>query len=218
MNKYKVAYIDEDRSDIREFQRQVHSILDVLDFIPKPNLDDFVEELLNSGAEAIIADHRLNEYREEVKDHINYTGTQLLERVWEKRKGFPGIVLTSHDDDAVQQIENVNYVYPKEMLSNTQSVGKVTLAEKIRLQIEHYQATLRKKDARFHELLEKSNSGKLTELEENELLELDSFLESSLNNYNALPPQKKSLLVTGKLDELLKSTHDLLKAIKGQQD
>ncbi|NJO18503.1 MAG: hypothetical protein HC877_23060 [Thioploca sp.] len=175
-----------------------------------------MEELLNSGAEAIIADHRLNEYRDEVAGPIDYTGTQLLERIWEIRKGFPGIVLTSHDDDAVQAIENVNYVYSKEILFTDKPVGQVTLAEKIRIQIEHYQATLAKKSARFHELLEKSDTGELTEAEENELLNLDSFLESRLNNHNALPPEKKSKLAVGKLDELLNSTTELLKALKGQ--
>ncbi len=214
MEKHKVAYIDEQSSEIRNFQRYVYSTLDVLDFIPKPDLDEFIEELLNSGAEAIIADHRLNEYRDEVEGPIDYTGTQLLERIWQIRKGFPGIVLTTHDDDAVQEIENVNYVYPKHILDKP--VGQVTLAEKIRIQIEHYQATLAKTNARFHELLEKSDTGELTETEEIELLNLDSFLESTINDHNALPPEKKNKLAVGKLDELLNSTNQLLKALKGQ--
>jgi hypothetical protein len=78
--------------------------------------------------------------------------------------------------------------------------------------------TLVKKNARFHELLEKSDTEELTEAEENELLNLDSFLESTLNDHNALPLEKKSELAVGKLDELLNSTNELLKALKGQSD
>ncbi|MCB0167724.1 MAG: hypothetical protein KDI79_26090 [Anaerolineae bacterium] len=218
MEKHKVAYIDEVSSDIRQFQRHVHATLDVLSFMPKPNLDEFVEELLSSEAEAIVADHRLNEYQDEVQDHIDYTGTQLLEKIWEIKKGFPGIILTSHDDDAVQEIEDVNYVYPKEILFSDNPIGQVSLAEKIRIQINHYQAMLTKKSDRFHELLKKSDTEKLTEAEENELLNLDSFLESTLNNHNALHPDKKSQLVVGRLDELLNSTNELLKALKGQEN
>lgn len=218
MEKHWVAYIDEKRSEIREFQRYVHSTLDVLDFIPKPDLDEFVEELLASGAEAIVADHRLNEYRDEVEGPINYTGTQLLQRIWAIRKGFPGIVLTSYDGDAVQEIEDVNYVYPKEILFRDTPIGEVELAEKIRIQIEHYQAKITKQTARFHELLEKSDTIELTEAEEDELLNLDSFLEGTLNDHHAIPLEKKRKLTVGKLDDLLDSTNNLIKAIKGQKN
>lgn len=215
MRKHRVAYIDEQRREHRQFQLYVESTLDVFALLPKPNLDDFIEELLNLDVEAIVADHRLNEYRDEVEGPINYTGTQLLEKIWEIRKGFPGIVLTSYDDDAVQEIEDVHYVYPKEIIFGETSVGQVTLAEKIRLQIEHYQITLSKKNARFDELLKKSETEELTEVEENELLNLDSFLESTLNDHNALPLEKKNQLAVGKLDQLLNSTNELLQAIRG---
>ncbi len=81
MEKHKIAYIDENQRDIRTFQRQVHEILEVLEFLPKSNLDDFVEELLTSGAEAIVADFRLNEYRLDEQVPINYDGTDLIKKV-----------------------------------------------------------------------------------------------------------------------------------------
>lgn len=212
MKKHTVAYIDERSSDIRKFQRRVHDILEVVDFMPKPNLDEFVQELLNSGAEAFVVDFRLNEYRTETKGPITYNGSELIEKILEVRKGFPCFILTSFDEDAVQQIVDVNYVYPKDILDKP--LGKITLAEKIRIQIEHYQANLAKQDKRFQALLAKSDHEGLTEAEENELLRLDSFLESTLDDRESLSQEKKNQLALGKIDELIHSTQELLKALK----
>ncbi len=212
MKKHKVAYIDEKRSDIDRFQRRVYETLDVLPFVPKPNLDEFVQELLNSGAEAFVVDFRLNEYRVDVEGPITYNGSKLIEKILAFRKGFPCFVLTSFDDHAIQEMEDVNYVYPKKILVDP--LGKTTFAEKIRIQIEHYQATLRKNSERFEMLVERSRTQELTEAEESELLKLDSFLESVLDDRESLPPEKKSQLAVGKIDELIYSTHKLLEILK----
>lgn len=214
MKKHKVAYIDENSRDIRNFQRRVHETLEVIDFIPQPDLDEFVQELLHSEAEAFVVDFRLNEYRTEVERPITYNGSELIEKILEIRKGFPCFVLTSFDEDAVQQTIDVNYVYPKGILNPDKQPGKITLADKIRVQIEHYQANLAKQNERFHGLLAKSEEVSLTEAEENELLKLDSFLESSLEHRESLSPEKKSQLAVGKIDELIHSTQELLKALK----
>lgn len=214
MKKHRVAYIDENSRDIRNFKRRVYETLDVIGFIPKPDLDEFVQELLNSEAEAFVVDFRLNEYRTEVEGPITYNGSELIEKILETRKGFPCFVLTSFDEDAIQQTVDVNYVYPKDILNPDKQPGKITLAEKIRVQIEHYQANLAMQNERFQALLAKSESKGLTEAEENELLKLDSFLESAFDDRESLSPEKKSQLAIGKIDELIHSTHELLKALK----
>lgn len=214
MKRHQIAYIDENQDDITRFQSRVHETLDVIPFVPKSNLDEFVEELLNSGAEAFVVDFRLNEYKANAQESITYTGVDLIERILQIRKGFPCFILTSYDSDAVQNIEDVNYVYPKDILAPDKQPGEVTLAEKIRIQISHYQVKIQQSSARFQELLEKSNSQDLAEDEEEELLRLDSFLESALGDHMALPSEKKTMLAVGKLDELLASTRDLLEILK----
>lgn len=218
MRKHKVAYVDENSRDIHNFQRRVYEILDVLAFIPKPDLDEFVQELLDSDAQAFVVDFRLHEYRTEVEGPITYNGSELIERILAVRKGFPCFVLTSFDEDAVQQTVDVNYVYPKDILNPDKQLGKITLAEKIRVQIEHYQANLAKQSDRFQALLMKSDSQGLTEAEENELLKLDSFLESTLDDRESLSSDKKSQLAVGKIDELILSTQELLRALKEEKE
>jgi hypothetical protein len=216
MIKHRVAYIDENPDDSRKFQRHVAETLSVLVFLPEPNLDEFVEKLINSDADAFVVDFMLNEYRIAVQEHITYTGAELLDKILEIRRGFPCFLLTSFDNHAVQMIGDVNYVYNKEIINPEQQSGGITLAEKIRIQIEHYKKDIEKVNDRFHELLNKSNEQDLTELEENELLKLDTFLESTINDYQALPLEKKNKLAVGRTNELIISTNELIALLKNK--
>jgi hypothetical protein len=212
MNKYKIAYIDESRDEITKFQRRVYEAFDVLDFLPKGDLDNFVDELLNSGADAFVSDFRLNEYRNDVKEAIQYSGADLIETLLNIRQEFPCFVLTSYDNDAVQRMTDVNYVYSKEILTIDNQAE--IFIKKIRAQIEHYDANIKLASDRFFDLQVKSIEKDLTEEEENELLTLDTFLENSLNRRSALPTEKKSQLAIGKVDELLSFTNELLKLLR----
>lgn len=216
MKKHTIAYIDEDQKDVTRFQRRVHKTFDVLGFMPRPDLDDFVIELLTSGAKAFVVDFRLSVYRENVEGHISYNGAELVERILSIRKGFPCFVLTSFDDEAIQEIGDVNYVYPKEIVIGNKKIGQVTLAEKIRVQIEHYESNVIKNSNRFYELVEKSEDNSLSEEEENELLKLDSFLESTINDHDSLSDEKKNKLAIGKLNELINSTNSLLEELRSK--
>jgi hypothetical protein len=216
IKKHRVAYIDENPEDSRKFQRHVAETLSVSVFLPKPDLDEFVEELINSGVDAYIVDFLLNEYRTAVKDPIPYNGSDLLEKILETRKGFPCFLLTSFDTDAIQVIGDVNYVYHKEIINPEKQLGGTTLAEKIRIQIEHYQKEIEVANNRFYELLNKSDKQDLSEIEENELLKLDTFLESTLNDHQALPIEKKNQLAVGRINELIISTNELINLLKSK--
>lgn len=212
MNKYKIAYIDESQDEIRKFQRRVYDVFDVITFFPKTNLEEFVDELLGSDADAFVSDFRLNEYRIDINEPINYSGAELVERLLNIRQGFPCFVLTSFDNDAIQETSDVNYVYSKDVLTEEKQTSK--FAERIRVQVEHYKNNVDALQSRFLDLVEKSENEDLTEEEENELLSIDTLLEKSINLKNALPDEKKRQLAIGKIDELIASTSDLLKLIK----
>jgi hypothetical protein len=74
------------------------------------------------------------------------------------------------------------------------------------------------KKQRFEHLLGKSmlHHG-LTEAEENELLRLDTFLAETDSRHQPLPPEKVTELTTARLDELIKSTENLLEYLKRYQ-
>jgi len=215
MIKHKIAYIDEERSAIIRFQSRVSQTLEVIGLLPEPNLDEFIIELLNSGVEAFVVDFNLGEYRTDVRGPIQYNGAELVEKILQIRKGFPCFVLTSYDSDAVHTMQDVNYVYPKDILVPGKRPVQLELAEKVRIQIEHYQEMLEDTNTRFHELLDLSETRQLTEKEENELLRLDSFLESALDDRTALAQEKKNHIATGRIDELIDMTSKLLQELQG---
>jgi hypothetical protein len=212
MIKHRIAYIDESIDEITKFQRRVYETFDVIDFLPQADLIDFVEELVNSDVEAFVADFRLNEYRKDVKEAITYTGADVIEKLLSLKQDFPCFVLTSYDNDAIQQVNNVNYVYSKEVLTDEKQAVK--FIDKIRVQIEHYERTMNDISSRFFALLEKSELEELSEDEELELLDLDTTLERAFYKFKALPIEKKNKLALGKIDELLSSTNELLKLLR----
>ena len=78
--------------------------------------------------------------------------------------------------------------------------------------------TMNTHELKFHALLAKSNTSRLNESEENELLKLNSFLESTLAGHTALTEAKKHELASGRIEELLESTQAILASLRRDND
>jgi len=214
MERHRIVYIDEQKSEGRKFQRHFKDF-DVEVWLPEEDLDNFIEKILSMNFKAIIVDYLLDEYKEDLNYKIVYNGADLLDRIRDHKANFPCIVLTSYDNDAMQQISDVNYVYPKAQLNETQ--GKVSLQERVRIMIEHYENKLKKAENRFQELLTKQKNQILSENEANELLKLDTFLEESLDKESALTKEKKQEIAIGTISDLLNSTKNLLTQLEKEK-
>lgn len=129
--------------------------------------------------------------------------------------GFPCFVLTSFDANAIQESQDVNLIYPKDILGK--KFGETTLPEKVRVQIEHYVAQLKSSSVEFNQLSEKSRARNLNEAEEFRLMELDTILENSVNAKKAVPQTAKQVAGIKKLTELLKSTDELLGELRKEK-
>jgi hypothetical protein len=212
MNKHKIIYVDEQKKDIRDFQRRFSNDFEVIGQLPTKELSELIEIIFDSGAEAVVTDFNLAEYRTDVKYPVPYDGVNVVETLLEIREGFPCFILTSFDADAIQESEDVNLIYPKDALN--QRIGKTTLQEKVLVQIQHYNARLKQASKEFDEIMEQSRSRNLTEKEEVRLQELDTFLEKSLNAKQALPKSSKQGTAIKRLGELLRSTDELLQELR----
>jgi CheY-like chemotaxis protein len=215
MEKHRIAYIDERKEDLEIFQRKFSPDFEVETFFPKSDLANFVEILLKANFDAIVTDHKLAEYREEGCEVATYDGVELVKELQRYRKDFPCFILTSYDDDAIAEADDVNSVYPKGYIEGGDNQhGKTSLQERIRRQIEHYLAKVENAKKRFQELLEKHEKDKLSIDEENELLMLDSYLESNICHWRSIPKEKKDSIAINKVVELLDTTRDLLGELK----
>lgn len=205
---YKVAYIDEMDSDIRSFKRSVllraNEKFEVVAIKPKANINDTVSMIFENFVDAVVADFRLSEE----DPTVHYNGSDLIKEVINIRDDFPVFILTSFEDDAVDQGFDVNIVYEK---VDVQESSK--FFDKVILQIKKYKAKIESAELRILELTEKRKNDPLTNSEEQELLELDSLIEKSLDKQSKMPVDLKATTNSERLEELLNKADKIIEAI-----
>lgn len=212
--KYKILFIDEEKSQHNQFLNYMDSALHLLDvecLLPEPDIDTMIDRIEDIHPDAIITDYLLNDIKTDVHENISYTGVDLVVQYRAMRPNFPCFVLTSYDDDAVCDVDDVNLIYVKKLLSGEDTSLKSKFYEKIYFQIKKYKASIDQAQVELKNLLEKRNKGIISLDEEQRLIDLDDFLEKSLDNYHAVPAEMKKLsniknmsVMIEKLDEVLK--------------
>ena len=200
MSKYKVAYIDEDESDTRKFQRFSFNYFDVIPFIPKDSIEETCNDILESHVEAIISDF---DFAEQLST-VHYDGTDLVSLFLKKRENFPVFILTSYEDDAISKGEDVNIIYEKKEMDE----GEMFL-QRVKAQIEKYKYKLEVEENRVLELIAESKKRKLDASEREELAELDSKIEKALDKESRIPNILRDDKEASDLSELLKKVDEL---------
>jgi len=205
MSKYKVAYIDEVDADIRRFQRFARNYFEVIRIKPKPDMEETANEIFNNHVDAVIADFDLSEQDET----IHYHGAALVSRILEQREMFPVFILTSYEDDAVSEGEDVNIVYEKSEMANGEK-----FLERVKTQIEKYYHKLNEFENRLLFLIEQSRNRQLDAIEEEEIIKLDALVEKALDKRTPIPDKIRKGEDAGELSELLKKVDELTKKME----
>ncbi|WP_181573226.1 hypothetical protein [Enterobacter sp. RIT418] len=207
MNKFRMGYLDEDESDIARFYDFIkkYDIYEFIDFKPKPSIEELIDEINSSNLDILVIDFQINEYV-----NINYNGVKVFDSIRNKRRNFPCIILTSFADDAISESFDTHIVYSKSIPFGSDTESKKLFEFKIRKSIEHYINELQRASSEFAELTSLNN---LTLEQENRLIELDDFLESSLNNDVKLPKHLKNLQHVGNIKELVVRAEDILEKL-----
>lgn len=204
MYKFRMGYLDEDESDIARFYDFIkkYDIYEFIDFKPKPSIEELIDEINSSNLDVLVIDFQINEYV-----NINYNGVKVFDSIRNKRKNFPCIILTSFADDAISESFDTHIVYSKSIPFGCDTESKKIFELKIRKSIEHYISELQKASDEFAKLTSLSD---LTLEQENRLIELDEFLESSLNNDVKLPKHLKTSQHVGNIKQLIIRAEDIL--------
>jgi HPt (histidine-containing phosphotransfer) domain-containing protein len=206
--KYKIAYIDEDQSDTRRFQRFSYNFFDVVPIIPKDSIEDTCNEILENHVDAIVSDF---DFAEQLST-VHYDGTDLVSFFLKKREGFPVFILTSYEDDAISKGEDVNIIYEKKEMDEGEQ-----FLERVKAQIEKYKHKLEADEKRLLELIAESKKRKLDALEREELAELDSKIEKALDKESRISNILREDKEATELSELLKKVDELAKSL-GKKD
>lgn len=213
MTKYRIAYIDESPEEIRKFQRYAYDRFEVVPIIPTPEIGNTLSIILESKVDAIVADYDFKERAPE----ILYNGTKLVEEFLKEREGFPVFIFTSFDEDAMNNGDNVNIIYEKGEQYFLDKEGKSSrnekLLDRIKLQIDKYYHKLYEAEEKLLYLIKKNIDGVLDAYEEEELEDLNSFIEKSLDKKKALPAKLIRTSEGDKLGEIIKKVDELIKKL-----
>ena len=214
---YKIVYIDEYQDDIDDFldyfdDKDSGKNFDIKILLPAENLNEMINLIFQENPDAIISDFQLNEYKTDISYNVPYTGVGLAERILETKHNHPCFVLTSYDDDAIKTSQDVNIVYIKDILHGIEekSNAKANFLDIVENQILHYRKRISNAEKELLALVEKSNTQDLNANEEDRLLELDTFIEQSIDKKSALPKHLKGTKNLDALHKMIENTDKLL--------
>lgn len=213
---YKVIFVDEEQEQQELFQDYMEAVaeqIDVACIFPKAEIEEMLQEIDEQHPDAIVTDYLLNDIKENVKYNISYTGVDLVRQYRAMRPNFPCFIITSFDNDAVSETDDVNLIYVKNILNNKEEGVKVYFYDKIREQISKYQKSIESAKNELQSLLTKKENGDIDPTQEQRIIELDDFLEKSLDNYDALPSEIKKISSLDKLTSMIVKVDELLEKI-----
>lgn len=216
---YKLLFIDEEKDTLDDFQNYVEKFnskvkLSSLVQLPLQTIDDMIESIIKISPDALIVDHRLNEMKTDIKYNVEYNGTDLVEEFQKIRNNFPCFILTAVDDEAVNQSDDVNIVYIKQVIySGSEEKAKAKFLDKVIRQIEHYKSKIENAEKELRSLLLKRKFNNVDIEIENRIIELDDFLEKSINANLSIPSEYKTLSNSNRLDSIINKVDELLKKL-----
>ena len=179
-----IAYIDEKEDERDNFFTDAFQYgfskdeIKLVDPEPWKDPEKLIEYLLEDHSDVIIIDYLLSEAAE-----LNYSGQDLVDHLLRLRPGFPCFILTSHEETALEDSSDVNYVYSKKSI-NFDRVGK---------QVKNYQTRIEGWEKKLLELLAVPIAERTVPQIE-EIVELDHLVENALGGEYKLSNEVKEYL------------------------
>lgn len=219
MEKYRILFIDEETDSFDDFLDYIEKStrageIEPITQLPLEDLDMMLERIFEISPDAIITDFNLNEKRVDIDYNVPYNGTELLEAFLSKRTDFPFLVLTAFDDVAINETDDVNKIYVKHILhrSNKEETlkARATFLDRVIASINHYQSKLKNAEVELLQLLEKKKAGETNYDDEQRIIELDGFIEKSVDKSSSIPNEYKISSNTDRLGELLSRVDSII--------
>lgn len=115
----KIVYIDEEAG----WQSTAYAVLadkydlHIPEHLPK-NVSDIWEDVRDS--QVAVIDFRLNE-----SGQVSYTGDDVVREIHKHNKHFPAIIITSYEDNAIQECTELQTIRGKEMFNNPEALKRL---------------------------------------------------------------------------------------------
>lgn len=211
--KYKILFIDEEKDqhdNFLDYMDKIEDKVEVKCLYPEENIEAMIQVFEDEHPDAIVTDHQLNEIKTEIQYNVSYNGAELVNAYRDIRPNFPCFVITFYDNDAISTSKDVNLVYVKILMNGGEEGAKAKFHDKMVEQIDKYKKSIDEAQIELTALVQKKQEKGLTLHEEDRLVELDSFLEKSLDSYTALPADIKRSESLEHLSEVIDKVDEIL--------
>lgn len=214
--KYKILFIDEEKDqhdNFLDYMEKIEDKVEVKCLYPEADIDKMLQIFEDEHPDAIIVDHQLNEIKTAIQYNVPYNGAELVNAYRGIRPNFPCFVITSYDKDAIATSKDVNLVYVKLLMNGGEEDVKAKFHDKVVEQISKYKKSIDEAQAELATLLQKKQKESLSLHEEDKLIELDAFLEKSLDSYSTLPADIKRAKSLERLSEVIDKVDEILEKL-----
>jgi hypothetical protein len=219
--RFKLGIIDEDESEVEEFFRFFEEVFEPIKIELVNDKQGIIQHIIDKQVDAVVIDYKLMEHG---SSSLTFNGNELLQDLNNRLYNFPAFIMTNYPPDARNhridpfRIVSKDFMQPDESKPEYYKVGQ-ELIKTIKTLIKNYKDDLAEKEKRLLELINKRNrEGKLSDFEEEEMVELDTFLEKSIDMRSRLPKKWKRPEEASKLDELIKDTQELIGELKRKKN
>ena len=212
--KYRIAYIDEDKSWINTFYHTFKNDFNVtrIEVNSESSVESIFVKLQESDLDAIVTDYLLEENAE-----VPFNGNKIVEEIKRIRPHFPIVMLTSHPTQAIGHTDDVHIIYSKDILTveNDKDQEELDIFKtKIQSNILNYYKKIEDTNTRIEQLIEKRNNQGLDIAEEEELTKLYILFDELNPEGKDLPANLIHRDSISKLNEFVNETKEILEELK----
>ena len=207
--KYTILYIDEDPSWIQQVYQYFKDdfIVEKLLVNKSITVENILETIIQSKIDCIVTDYLLDETGE-----VDFNGNIIVDEIRKIKPFFPITMLTAHEPEAVNYMEDAHIIYDKDSLNDEHKLK--ILISKIKSSIDGYYSKIENTEKRIEELVKKRNEGKLEPLEEEELTKLFIQLDELEPEGKDIPANLLTTESISKLNEFVNQTKEILNELK----
>jgi hypothetical protein len=208
---YKIAHIDENAAAINNFYQNFKSDFEILKIKvdATSTVDLIIKEAFDKKVDAIVVDYMLDE-----EGDVNFNGNLIFDKIRKIRPHFPIVMLTSHEPQAIGQMEDVHIIYSKDILDGESEDELEIFKTKLKSNIERYYSKFQNTEKSIEELVKKKNETGLDPAEEEALTKLFILMDELDPEGKELPANLIQSGTITKLNEFVSQTKEILEELK----
>ncbi len=206
----RVGYIDDQKTWQNTFRQFFKNDFEVVLFAitEETDVESLTSDIFAKAIDVLVIDFKL--------ESVDFNADALVDKIQEKNLYYPMIILTSFESDALDHLANANLVNGKDMLDGENPKVDI-LKQKIGKIADDYQSKVAESIQQL-ELLEKKRIEEgLYPNEEDRYVELNNFLDKTVDAKGHLSRTFYSEDTNKKLDDLIGKMEHLFDIIPGDE-